>query len=197
MGCDIHVRVEHFDSRNKVWIDGDLYEKNRYYEEGSCEGEYIVHEIYRGRNYRLFSLLADVRNNGLIEPISKPKGVPDDCCDSVKKDIEQWGVDGHSHSYFTLRELIDWNESHEHKVRARGMITPEAARKLDEAGEVPEFWCEYTSDKTCVEREWEFEEDLLKPIIDALKNRASDLYLPFIHRETYTDEIRIVFWFDN
>ena len=194
MGADIHVRVEYKPYGERSWVDGDFYRRNRWHKEFKEEREYEVVPIYDGRNYMLFSLLADVRNDGLIEPICQPKGVPEDCCESVKKDIEYWDVDGHSHSYFTLAELIKWHSSNEHKVRVRGFVSPTQARALDEEGKAPTMWCGWTSEKDWVEREWKVDIDLLEPIIAAMKRRAVDL---FYGSQGHEEDIRIVFWFDN
>ena len=70
MGCDIHMYLEQERTINndKKWASMDYYKKNPYYdkndEEDSWEGEYEVVEIYDGRNYSLFSILAGVRNYG-------------------------------------------------------------------------------------------------------------------------------------
>lgn len=75
--------------------------------------------FYSGRNYNLFSILADVRNgrgfagcdtgDGFI-PIAMPKGMPEDVSPRVAVAREGWGVDGHSASWFTVAELdaYDW-----------------------------------------------------------------------------------------
>ena len=70
------------------------------------------------RNYNLFSILADVRNGygfaGLktgegFVPISNPRGVPDDASLEYKEHVERWRADGHSHSYHTLKHLLDYD----------------------------------------------------------------------------------------
>jgi hypothetical protein len=68
-------------------------------------------EVEIARNYKLFSLLADVRNINNIEPISPPRGVPDDASFFYIDRVESWSDDGHSHSYYLLSELlnIDWD----------------------------------------------------------------------------------------
>ena len=69
------------------------------------------HEIYHGRHYYLFGILAGVRHD-IVEPISEPKGLPDDLSPEVAANARWWDIDGHSHSYFTLEELqaVDWNK---------------------------------------------------------------------------------------
>ena len=70
--------------------------------------------LYNGRNYNLFSMLAGVRNgyvaNGNtyeITPIDYARGVPSDASAAYQEYVDEWRRDGHSHSYFTLTELDD------------------------------------------------------------------------------------------
>lgn len=139
MGCDIHFYVERFTSENypgpkniseereitlndildnvekeERWVSVDnwVYEQDQY----SDNPEDMAWEIpwgtnyYRGGNYYLFSLLADVRNyNGEVEPLSQPRGIPDDASYGYKYEVDKWDGDGHSHSYYTLEELLNVN----------------------------------------------------------------------------------------
>jgi hypothetical protein len=112
MGCDIHIMVESLEASwratAKLVKDDDWLS--------------VEDEIYDGRNYKLFSILANVRNGygfagcdtgDTLVPISMPKGVPDDGSSEYKMLVEQWGCDGHSHSYLTLQELLnyDWTQT--------------------------------------------------------------------------------------
>lgn len=83
MGCDIHVHVE-------VKIN-DKWE------------HYSAPEV--PRNYALFAKMAGVRNSGDIEPISKPKGLPDDLTNTTKRDSLRCDESSHSHSWLDLNEL--------------------------------------------------------------------------------------------
>lgn len=65
-----------------------------------------VNFAYYGRNYQLFSLLADVRNENDIEPLDDPRGVPFDLSDDLEE-IYQKDDGCHSHSYFGLNELLE------------------------------------------------------------------------------------------
>lgn len=204
MGCDIHMRVEFlpltFGDTVPEWTDGDYYARNRFYEEDEDETafnkKFDVVEIYGSRNYALFAQLADVRNDGLIEPISEPKGAPTDCNEDLRKEIEDWSMGGHSFSYFTLKELIEWHEQSDHIVKYKGMISPEAARQLDEEGKTPDMWCGYTTCKDWVFREWSEKVDFIGPIIERLKKRAEELFYTK-YKDELAERIRIVFWFDN
>ncbi len=127
MGCDIHLYGEkrirpswwQFWKRSKwVTIDkwsieddfGDLFDNPRQLSIKRSDRIYTD-----GRNYNLFCALAGVRSycfEGDPPIISKPKGLPKDCCIEIKSESKSWGSDGHSHSWNTLSELIafDWSE---------------------------------------------------------------------------------------
>jgi len=126
MGCDIHLFVE-----KKVdgkWVSADSWEREE--EEGfnSLSVDYNK-RFYSGRNYDLFAILADVRNgsgfagcdtgDGFV-PIDSPRGIPEDASTEVKECSERWDGDGHSHSWFTLAELLayDWTQT----TKLRGMV---------------------------------------------------------------------------
>jgi hypothetical protein len=101
MGCDIHICVEK--KENKQWI---------YMPESMFWG----YEGADNRMYKLFAKLADVRNDGEVEPLSKPKGLPQDASDSTLMAYSYTSPDNHSTSYFSAGELkgVDWSECHEY-----------------------------------------------------------------------------------
>lgn len=103
--------------------------------------------LYVGRNYDLFAMLADVRNGygfaGVdtgdgFEIMDDPRGVPDDASEEYKREVEGWGVDGHSHSYFTLRELLEW-EGWDYGTEKRGVVGPTGYMQWKELGR-PASW---------------------------------------------------------
>ena len=63
----------------------------------------------------LFSRMADVRNDPpRVEPISQPRGIPDDATWMTKFDCAHEGIDGHSHSWLSgseVAELIKWRDA--------------------------------------------------------------------------------------
>ena len=63
---------------------------------------------YGGRCYRLFGALAGVRDTSIemIVP-GRYNQLPDDVSVELESMSDDFGVDGHSHSYLTLRELMD------------------------------------------------------------------------------------------
>lgn len=69
-----------------------------------------VGNFFDWRDYALFAIVADVRNGTDLLSIEYPRGVPDDCCEQVRGEIERWQNDAHHHGWLTLRELLafDW-----------------------------------------------------------------------------------------
>jgi hypothetical protein len=152
MGCDIHFYVEKWTSSNNYEGPKDLSEDreqklNEVLEDYSTHFRWVSadnweedddgwlvpynSEFYNGRNYGLFSILADVRGNE--EPIDNPRGIPDDASYGYKYMCDRWDGDAHSHSYFTLEELlkVDWIKYDEYCV-SEFLETIEDMKKIDE-----------------------------------------------------------------
>jgi hypothetical protein len=89
--------------------DSEEYEDELQYLQSFYAPQVYKDWIFDGRNYSLFAILADVRNYYGFNPISEPRGIPEDACDLVKKEHEKWGCDAHSASYHTLQQLLDYN----------------------------------------------------------------------------------------
>lgn len=84
MGCDIHMHVE-------VKKDGQWH----HYAAPSCD-----------RSYQLFTKLAGVRDDDDgIEPIAQPRGIPADASLITRAECEDYGSDGHSHSWIDQAEI--------------------------------------------------------------------------------------------
>lgn len=71
---------------------------------------------YHDRNYNVFAILADVRNGrGFagcetgegFEPIAAGRGLPDDAAPEIRDRSDSYGVDGHSHTWVTLAEILN------------------------------------------------------------------------------------------
>ena len=207
MGCDIHNHIEYKRTVNgeEKWFCGDYFKVNPYYERGDkYERKLELVPFCENRNYGLFSLLADVRNYGGNEPISQPRKLPKDLSKEVKADARRWGIDGHSHSYFTLQELIKYESTHK-TIKESGYISPKSAELLDNYGIPPEEWCQWTSIESWVYREWQRSDNSIANLIEEMKKRAAELYVIYKYmweqepEEAYkrAENIRIVFWFDN
>lgn len=155
MGTDISMYAEV--RRNRQWMKvGDKFKNGWYNKDRPMDDwnkPYTDHP-YDSRNYDLFAILADVRNgrgfagcktSNEFNPISEPKGFPDDITEEVENELDGYG---HSYSYFTLKELkeYDWNQVVVHV----GVITEEQYVKMKETKENPTCWSGMVSGKDIV-----------------------------------------------
>lgn len=210
MGCDIHMYAEIRTSPTGSWevLNDD--------------------NLYDGRNYSLFAMLADVRNGvgfagsdtGVpVTPIDKPRGLPDDVSPAIRKESDDWGVDGHSHSFFTLAELlaVDWDQKITHRawVRSRrgtekpGQTPDEFAQRLAEAanslGELPPatYWhyemCSWSSEGQGPSgwRTIEWTESWYTAAGPSWLASLMRLVRLAAATGVSTSDVRLVFWFDN
>lgn len=123
MGCDIHFYVEV--RRGNMWRPADRWVLKSNNHRPEVYGKYrlcIPYEelFYTGRNYILFAMLANVRNeveDNLVIPIDDPRGLPDDACPEI---LDEVTVDHHSHSYLYLHELLDAKNIYKSIMRESG-----------------------------------------------------------------------------
>lgn len=163
--------------KNGIWVNADTWQRDGYYEvevatnSDTLEDEFgstadilrgweIPYEqrIYSGRNYDLFAILANVRNGrgfaGVptgegFDPISMPKGIPADCHPITKAMMESYGCDGHSHSWITLRELLDYDWEGQRTV-SYGVVN-EKEYKVFKAEGMPNAWAGMTFGKGVIQ----------------------------------------------
>jgi hypothetical protein len=121
MGCDIHFYVEtrgangKWECQDKIHKDStgefQLLEQFGDMEAKFRRGSEPPHK-YIDRDYFLFAILADVRNDypdeKKIRYIAEPRGIPENISAEVKAVFDSWGEDGHSHSWFLLPEVTEW-----------------------------------------------------------------------------------------
>lgn len=155
MGTDIHIAVE---VRNPEggWTSADEWE-SEIENEGTPEQYTSWHipyekQIYTGRNYDLFAILANVRNGtgfaGVktgdgFNVIADPRGLPEDCDERIR----EWSDWGHSHSWLTLAEILafDWTQT----TVLEGDLHWETFERWSQwergRGESPELWAGWSS----------------------------------------------------
>jgi len=116
MGCDIHFYTDR--RVDGAWHPVDVFKRDAPDEDNKEGYLRAASHLYNDRSYKLFAILADVRNGrgfaGVktgegFNPIAQPKGIPEDATAEYREVADSWGIDGHSHGYFTLRELLDYN----------------------------------------------------------------------------------------
>ena len=198
MGCDIHMFCEErVTVKEKTeWMSADHFKKNHYFGIYDDESELEVIGLCDDRNYSMFTALCGVRDYSDKSPkISEPKGLPDDVTKFVKETSDEYGCDGHSHSYVTLSEVKDFVDKNE-PIKFSGLLSEEQSEALDR-GELPKFWCQGSSLPT-IRREWE--DNTYEPLKGLLESMAKR-YRPYWKMENLNksdmDKFRIVFWFDN
>lgn len=176
-------------------------------------------ELEIWRNYSLFAILADVRNGrgfaGIrtgdgFNVIGGQRGLPADASAHVKKESERWGQDGHSHSWFTLKELLDfdWNQVTKHT----GVVDDITYEQWKKKGGTPRTYSAgvagpnikiYTEEGYAslpsraisidqyIQISWDEKygdscDQFIKQILPKLKDMAKN-----------PEDVRMAFWFDN
>jgi hypothetical protein len=141
MGCDIHAVFQARASEGEPWRD--------------------IETAYEGwRNYELFAVLADVRNQFGVQPIASPRGLPTGFAmggDCGEDHADTWMGD-HSHSWLTGAELLSWAEG-PHYATLSGIIGREAYRAWD--GSCPHSYSQGVSGPG------------LRTVVDTAEERAS------------------------
>lgn len=128
---------------------------------------------YDRRNYAIFSLFADVRNSRTstsiwsrdyeerdsITPIDLPRGIPEDASKSWLKECKRWGEDFHSHTWFTVQELVDAERdgAFDQSVISRGYVSLRDYLAHKNEGKEIENWASMVGGggvRTMHEAEW-------------------------------------------
>ena len=192
MGCDINLYVEKFS--NGRWKSIDRW---------NTEDKDYIHveyddQYYHRRNYVAFALLANVRNYHNIEPFSMPKGFPIDVSRQVKQASDNYGVDGHSHSSFTLKELLefDWNRT----IKIAGYMMNSQWDRFSESlkSDNPDYNLSYPrsqSIRDSMKNEYAWHEWKV-PISTAIYD-ICELIIKLLELRKPPHHIRIVFFFDK
>ncbi|MED1801822.1 hypothetical protein [Brevibacillus porteri] len=214
MGCDIHLYVEQRTENGWEAVQGinpwiarykafALNARERGENERAAELDRYVVEmetkelwvyegwLYKERNYALFAMLADVRNNYDYKPICQPKGLPGDISDVVGKEAARWEEDGHNHSWLTLQELLtyDWDQT----TTITGWVEKNVADKYRQTGKRPSYWFYDTTNRNnnYEQISWQVKySEHVQQFLDYGLLKLKQYACP-------PEDIRIVFWFDN
>lgn len=166
MGCDIHMTVEV--RRNGKWERAECpprpcsmcYGTAKAHDGRPCywchsramrkvgrETPGVDVTAYHDRNYTVFAVLADVRNDGEVEPICEPRGLPTDMCLAAPRinedgdDEESYEFGDHSFSWLTVAEVLayPWDQDQ----RDEGWVDAEQFAEWEARGGIgnPKGWC--------------------------------------------------------
>ena len=108
MGCDIHSFAERRNKETNKWEKVEDAFTLDSYDKELMKKDKDEHP-FDWHSYSLFAFLADVRNYDHCEPLAEPKGIPKDVCEEIRSEWERWEGDGHSASFFTAKELSDFD----------------------------------------------------------------------------------------
>ena len=183
MGCDIHIHCEYRDD-DGIWHNCD----NHIWDEDN--EEFVVEDIYWGRNYDLFGILAGVRSRE-YPMISPPRGIPHDISAKTKEFADMWRGDAHSYSYVTMKELIKWK-----KVQTRKWKKLKKNESLIRGHD--DCYGDYIVNEND-EPIFKKDHHMLDYLIKLLKIKMDKYFFCFDSEDFYDkgDNFRIVFWFDN
>ena len=140
------------------------------------------------RNYDWFGLLAEVRNYVNAIPISPLRGIPDELSDKTRDAIKEWNADGHSYSYLTWKDfkVYDWEQTF--TDGRKSLMVKKSGEEL------------YKAVMSNIPISDEHEERYLVRVAKDLISPAWKVFLDYMKglANLYGSEnVRIVFWFDN
>lgn len=156
MGCDIHLYVEK--KTDGAWLNvspPDLWDSwgNLEVNPDPAVSHYSREKWFSDRNYELFAWLADVRNYHDQAPLAGERGLPSDASEHVKRESDKYGVDGHSHSWFTVAELMAGLETLVTKHGGAVNVVDYAQWKAS-GGPFPRSWCQSSTAPNISEAEF-------------------------------------------
>lgn len=216
MGCDIHVFVER--KINGVWthVPESLGPISHLYTIHNMD--YFNERTWRPeRNYQLFAILANVRNYGkAIVPLSSPRGIPNDVSNYVKKQSDDFDMDGHSHSYFLISELLQFKKTN--KLEFRTYLNINQYEKFLDGANINSLNIDWSLSRELDDYKLLSNDDMKELVnnivllddnnyltaidsyepLDKCQLSFFDYYLPEMAKlDSNPKNIRVVFWFDN
>lgn len=173
MGCDIHCFAEK--RNNGKWEKvGDVFTLDEY--EASYYKKEKSDHPFSWRSYSMFAFLACVRNYDHCNPISTPRGLPSDISPEVKEEYNSWDTDAHSSSWLSAKELLnfDYDKTFENR-RTTVQIAPNVFNGAGLAEKGQGQMISYRDNLGV----------FFFKHLEELKNVGN------------SEDVRIVFWFDN
>ena len=190
MGCDIHPHIE---------IEHPVDPEKDYHYTG------YFGKLNLERDYYMFSLMADVRNDGTVPVIIPPRGIPDDMSTYVRSEYCMFVVDSPTDEpgYCTVEDAQKYVDSHGSRIFESylGPVTRSIVAKHDYVENPDWHSASYLYAN-------EFGEIMQKFYRDAKSQGHPDLKLPDYNAALAAmialdaaakrgGRARLVFWFDN
>lgn len=169
MGCDIHSFAERKKETKWVLVT-DVFPLSNF-DKGWYKKEKGDHP-FDWRSYNMFGFLANVRNYSEVPTIAEPKhAIPEDASPEVKEAWADWEGDGHTATWLTVKQLLDFNYD-------QVFWDKRVMRDGDGASTAEEGEGEHLTIR-------EFLGELFFDHLEVLKSLGDP------------ESVRIVFWFDN
>ena len=107
MGCDIHIRLEKL-NKDGEWKSIDYFRPREDWEDSKeyypDSFPFVPVDIYDGRDYELFGILAGIRHI-CSDVIAEPRGIPESANHFIQSEFKAKENRCHTPSYLTLGEL--------------------------------------------------------------------------------------------
>lgn len=196
MGCDIHIyRERKIDGK---WVTLEKWEREKDEDGERLYVDYASQREFRGRNYDLFGALCHgVRRE--FDFSFCERGMPTECAAETAEACEQYGGDGHSHSYLylhELREFADYLSRNTMPVRGMKDRTELAALRASVATGSPDWNLIYPYAQSAWGGDYEeFKFDV--PASFGIGESLDRIIKSFDGIDGAPHELRMVFWFDN
>jgi len=171
MGMDIHCFLEEYNEKTRLWKLSD------------------TKDFWDQRSYWTFAWLGCNFRANFIQPINLPRGLPSDISNTLKEQKDYSIQDGHSHSYFTFEELLEYFGI---PVYCKSEFSQKYLDFLKR--EHKEIWQDIdfylACDKGTIKETWTMPVDEIvnSEFIDLVKKES---------KNKNPNHLRIVFWFDN
>jgi hypothetical protein len=186
MGCDIHIYSESL-IEGKWVCQERIVDVNAGYSQFPEPHYDTVDEddLFLGRNYFLFGILAGVRS--WDEPDFDVKGFPEDASEEIQILFRQWDNNCHTPSYISLSELEEWLDREQYEGRKEVLESNikhwiEELKKVN-VGNVISSMSGFLKGKY-MDEEYEYVNSVIQGWVDKLSKREGE-------------DQRIVFWFDS
>lgn len=202
----------------------DVYDVYDMRTHGACPPGKVREPWLANRNYNRFAMLANVRNGagfaGIktgdgFEYIAEPRGLPEDVYYGIQEMSDEYGIDGHSHSWCMVDELLAFLNKPRESSMLCGYVTPKEYVEWKTEGS-PSSWCGDTSGPKGSKLQMETlidsgvldlsEEDMwnarLYTFVEwpvTYKDAFGKDGIEQLHalQDLYPGPLRLVFWFDS